>query len=410
LPSTPARATQPHNEKIDSPPDTTSTSLSESENDDHPPSDVNTTPSSVYAADLRKICLPERKGDSESVDGDHSPVDVPTSPPSVYAPESREPFLAVEEDLYYRAIEEDLYYRTLSRLSRNLDLAMVQNVLIGHSKLREDLHEPRMHVGGWDLEPLSTQKETYIGSRTDPPSEEALLNVSKKLTDPVLHLPAPTLDKRGKLSLFPIPEEESHENLVETVADTRNNPDISGKEIKATTTKESSLPDMEIGHSLCEEFATDPTHQKAMDVSVESAKPDTATSPKISQKPSPPPAEIILIGGILDPDNPREMLVSCCKGICDRLPTVSTCVLYCAVAIYMIVMHLAELAKRKKPTLESAMAYLWSSPWPLVFALITGSGQLILAMMVVFSFMLMACETTVADEGSGKHKMEGHRR
>jgi hypothetical protein len=577
LPSTPARATQPHNEKIDSPPDTLSTALSESEDDDHPPSDVNTSPPSVHVAELREICLPDTKGESESGDGNHSPSDVHTTPLSINAAESIKIFWSDKKDLFEN---------TWCRLCRTIDLAMGQTVLETYSEFREYMHTYRTDLFTSLCMETQTDREVYLQFSTESLLDELLATAGENspnlVSDRVLQI-------TNKWSLFTIAEEP--EEILQDMPNTEGKPvepanydggltprtqsaknnflslpfmqerppaelrlstrapifpeeeqlhdleyapdceipilvvhDVHGQvswtsnrfEINAekpeATTGEVSLPQMEKILPLSETLTTgmseapqttpepsfvtalldgkneeggstilgsltitveplgecalrstalvkvaennivdlaytadeasskgtkynqpelemihidldllseamaetketvDPVllaqdSQEITAVSVKNSPLGTANRPE-SQKTGLPPAEIILIGGTMYQNNPQQWLISFCKGVYNRLPTLSTCALYCAVAIYMIVMHLAELTKRNKATLESMMGYLWSSPWSLLFTLITGTGQLVLDMMVVFSFMLMACDPVVTVEGPGRHEME----
>jgi hypothetical protein len=103
-------------------------------------------------------------------------------------------------------------------------------------------------------------------------------------------------------------------------------------------------------------------------------------------------AAIVLVGGRISQNNEGEWLVSPAKGIFRRMPPLSTCLLYCAVAVDMMIMlvrRLAAVMKANRVLLEKMMGYLLSNPWLLLIILFTGTEQLFLLTTVILSFVLM---------------------
>jgi hypothetical protein len=117
----------------------------------------------------------------------------------------------------------------------------------------------------------------------------------------------------------------------------------------------------------------------------------TATNPD-DQKLEGPAAEIVLISGTSNQNDEGEWLVSPGKGIFSRMPLLSTCLLYCAVALYMAIMllrYLAAVTKKNKAPLEKMVSYLWSNPWPMLLVLVTGTERIFILMTIIFGFVLM---------------------
>jgi hypothetical protein len=134
------------------------------------------------------------------------------------------------------------------------------------------------------------------------------------------------------------------------------------------------------------------TSQDIMEVIEAEVEPqDLAKSPSDERKEQ-APADIILIGATTSQNDEGEWLVSPCRAIYNRLPPVSTCLMYCAVAICLVVMlirSLTTLVKMNKAPLKKTVSYFWNNPWFLCFVLLSGTERIFLWMTVIFGLMVM---------------------
>jgi hypothetical protein len=108
-------------------------------------------------------------------------------------------------------------------------------------------------------------------------------------------------------------------------------------------------------------------------------------------------AEIILIGGMLNPNGLQDWLVSSFRSMYSNFPPLSTFLLYSAVAMYTLMTmlitllrSLAKLLQENRASIEKMMSYIRTSPWMLLFVLLTGSERLVLGAMVGIGVMLLA--------------------
>jgi hypothetical protein len=310
---------------------------------------------------------------------------LPTSPLSACIPSSEGLRLRLDEPLV--TVPEKL-------LNRVIDATPLTTMTKPQPPLLETTEEP---AANFRPEPSNSSKALEVAN----PCKDftpGILTKGKGVSSVVFKMgPLPMRTKKPALDLA-IPEKDKSPEIKspafvaeEELEKSHNASMRMGEEKLDLKIVEEELAINAPADDMCEIKTPNALSEKSMEVSGANSTQVTSASFE-SEKPEPPQAEIILIGGTLNPKDSQEWLVSSCKSLYGKMPPVSTFLFYFFVAVYILITllrSLATLVKKNKGPVQRMMTYFWSSPWALLFVLLTGSERLVLGVTVGVGLMLL---------------------